>query len=296
MLARFALSLPLLTAPACTSDEPPQTADDASTTATTGTTGTTTPPITTTSSDATGADASTAEPGSSTSGGSSSSSASAETGTASDSTDTTASDSTGEAPALGTISGECGLIDALELDSPSAFTFENAIDFRDLGFDYDLLTPEGQAVYDAGNLGGSSLHSEVISFEVLARCEGAQLLATEGEIVYTDPMGTKTDVLVEIDGRVVGVSVTRAVGFPPDDPYTEMQAANLLTDKLEDILASTANVAPRDAWVKQILHVIAYADMHAQSLLAAYATLPPEVTADTILLVTVTHGNDAFVY
>lgn len=215
---------------------------------------------------------------------------------------TTTADSTGSSgttdgdTGLGVISGECGLIDAMELDSPSAFTFDNSIDFFRLGFDYDLLTPGGQQVFDAGNLGGSSLHSEVISFEVLARCEGATLLATEGEIQYTDPMGTKTDLLVELDGRVVGVSVTRAVGFPFDAPYTELQAASLLTGKLEDILASTANVAPRDAWVKQILHVIAYADMHAQSIAAAYATLPPEITADTILLVTVTNGNDAFVY
>lgn len=213
----------------------------------------------------------------------------ASTGASSDGT-------TGPDPGLGVLSGDCGLIDAMELDSASPFTFQGAIDFGMVGFDYDMLTPDGQAVFDAGNLGGSSLHSEVIAFEVLARCEGADLLATEGEIVYTDPMGIKTDILVQIDGRVVGVSVTRAVGFPFDAPYTEAQAADLLTGKLEDILASTANVAPRDAWVKQILHVIAYADMHAQSILAAYATLPPEITADTILVVTVTDGDDAFIY
>jgi hypothetical protein len=212
-----------------------------------------------------------------------------DTGSSSEST-------TGPEPGLGVISGDCGLIDAMELDSPSAFTFQNAIDFGMVGFDYDMLTPGGQEVFDDGNLGGSSLESEIISFEVLARCDGATLLATEAEIQYTDPMGKKTDLLVEIDGRVVGVSVTRAVGFPFDAPYTEMQAADLLTGKLEDILLSTVNVAPADAWVKQILHVIAYADMHAQSILAAYATLPPEITADTVLVVTVTNGNDAFVY
>lgn len=208
----------------------------------------------------------------------------------------TGTDSTGGDDGLGMLSGECGLIDAMELESPAAFSFENAIDFRRLGFDYDQLTPGGQAVFDAGNLGGSSLHSEVISFEVLARCEGASLLATETEIQYVDDMGTKTDLRVEIDGLAVGVSVTRAVGFPPEDPYTQMQATTLLTGKLEDVLDSTANVAPRDAWAKQILHVIAYADMHAQSIFTAYAALPVEITADTILLVTVTHGNDEFVY
>lgn len=215
-------------------------------------------------------------------------------------TDTTTEPSTGDSSGgddgLGTLEGECGLIDAMELSSPSAFVFGNAIDFRDLGFDYDQLTPQGQQVFDAGNLGGNSLYSEVISFEVLARCDGASLVATEAEIEYLDPMGIKTDLLVELDGLPVGVSVTRAVAFPFEDPYTVMQAEELLTDKLGDILASTANVAPSDAWIKQILHVIAYADMHADSIVTAYEGLPPELTGDTILLVTVTHGNDEFVY
>lgn len=294
MLSRLAASLAVALGLACSPTEPPPSADDSSTSAPQGSTSTDAPtsdPSTTTGSSTTAVDGH-----SSTTDLDSTSTSTTADSTSAVADSTSATDSTGEPPALGTISGDCGLLDAMELDSGSPFTFENAIDFRGLGFDYDLLTPDGQAVFDAGNLGGSSLHSEVIAFEVLARCEGASLVATEGEIQYTDPMGTKTDVLVEIDGRVVGVSVTRAVGFPFDAPYTELQAADLLTGKLEDILASTANVAPRDAWVKQILHVIAYADMHAQSILAAYATLPPELTTDTILVVTVTHGDDAFIY
>ena len=287
---------PLVLVLACVPSEPPGSSDDTTgpdddTTAATGiaTTSTTLPEPSSGPGDPSSSGAATV-----TTDASATTTTDASTTAPADSTGT--EDTTGAEPALGMLSGDCGLIDAMELDAGSAFTFENAIDFRELGFDYDLLTPEGQQVFDAGNLGGSSLHSEVIAFEVLARCDGAGLLATEGEIQYVDPMGTKTDLLVELDGRVVGVSVTRAVGFPFDAPYTEMHAATLLTGKLEDILESTANVAPPDAWVKQILHVIAYADMHAQSILAAYATLPPELTADTILLVTVTHGNDEFIY
>lgn len=290
---------------ACASTEPPA-ADETSSGATAGavtSTGLTADGPTTAASEPDSGPPGTSTEGTTTGAGTSTTAADSTGSTGPDSTGDASSDgsgssdsTTGALPGLGVISGECGLIDAMELDSPSPFTFQNAIDFGVVGWDYDMLTPEGQQVYDAGNLGGSSLESEVIAFEVLARCEGASLLATEGDIVYTDPMGIKTDILVEMDGRVVGVSVTRAVGFPFDAPYTEMQAASLLTGKLTDILASTANVAPRDAWVKQILHVIAYADMHAQSIFAAYATLPPEVTADTILLVTVTHGDDAFVY
>lgn len=294
-------------AAACASNEPPAAEETSSGATEAAVTGTSPGELTTTASEPDTGPADTDSTAAPTSTGPSTTTAADSTGstgsTGPDSTgdgDTEGSGSsdstTGPLPGLGEIAGECGLIDAMELDSPSAFTFQNAIDFGAIGFDYNMLTPGGQEVFDDGNLGGSSLHSEVISFEVLARCDGASLLATEAEIVYTDPMGIKTDILVEMDGRVVGVSVTRAVGFPFDAPYTEMQATNLLTGKLTDILASTANVAPKNAWVKQILHVIAYADMHAQSILAAYAMLPPEVTADTVLLVTVTHGDDAFVY
>ncbi|MEM7157293.1 MAG: hypothetical protein AAF799_30890 [Myxococcota bacterium] len=211
-------------------------------------------------------------------------------------TEGSSGESTGDDGGLGVIEGQCGLIDAMELESSSPFTFEGSIDFRELGFDYDELTPGGQEVFDAGNLGGSSLHSEVIAYEVLARCEGASLLATEGEVQYLDDMGTKTDLLVEIDGLTVGVSVTRAIGFPFEDPYTVEQANELLLGKFEDVVASTANVAPRHEWVKQILHVIAYSDMHAASIATAYAAMPAETVGDTVLVVTVTHGDDAFIY
>lgn len=208
----------------------------------------------------------------------------------------TSGTSTGGPDGLGELSGDCGLIDAMELDSPMAFVFTGAIDFGAVGFDYDLLTDGGKQIFDEGNLNQSSLDSEIVAYEVLARCEGAALLKTETTIVYKNPMGKKTDLLVDIDGLKVGVSVVRAVGFPQDDPYTPAQAQTILQKKLDDILVSSANVAPEDAWVKQILSVVAYGPMHAESVLTAYAGLSAQTKADTILVVTVTNGDDAFIY
>ena len=71
------------------------------------------------------------------------------------------------------------------------------------------------------------------------------LLKTETEIVYTDISGKKTDLLVTIGGIKWGVSVTRAVGFPRDDPYTVERAGQLLEQKLSGVIASTANVTKR---------------------------------------------------
>lgn len=234
------------------------------------------------------------DPGSGTTTGTSDGSTTGTGTTGTSTSDTTGT--TGAAEGLGVLSGECGLIDAMELESPQAFVFSNAIDLGVDGFDEALLTPGGMQMIAEGGLNDGSLKSEVIAYEVLARCDMASLLKTEGKIVYTDPMGKKTDLLVELDGLKVGVSVVRALGFPKEDPYTVAQATTILKKKLGDIQISSANVAPEDAWVKQILSVVAYGPMHVDSVLTAYAGLDAQLKADTILVVTVTDGDDSLLY
>ncbi|MBM4354894.1 MAG: hypothetical protein FJ109_14075 [Deltaproteobacteria bacterium] len=212
-------------------------------------------------------------------------------------------DESGEAPPpaepFATVSGECGEIDLTELYSPSPFLFVNHLDFADDPYDeadFGLLCPGGQEVILDGNAGGSSILSEAFSFEVLYWCEGAQLLKTEMEIDYKDEAGKITDLLVLIDGLKVGVSVSRAVSWPKDAPYLATQAGDLLKKKLSGIQASTANVKPEDAWTKQILHVLAWSEGHATVLEEVWEGLDPSVKGDTILLVTITDGDDAFLY
>ncbi len=202
-------------------------------------------------------------------------------------------------PPLGEILGACGVLDAAVLADPGPAFFLNHIDFGDDPYDdadFCRLSEGGREVVTDENAGGSSRLSEAFSYEVLGRCEGAVLLKTENEVVYTDPMGKLTDLLVEIDARKVGVSVTRAVGFPRDDPFTVERAREQLADKLQGVLASSANVSDEDRWVKQILHVIAYGEMHADSLQEAWGQMDDETRADTIVIVTVSDGDDEWLY
>jgi hypothetical protein len=199
---------------------------------------------------------------------------------------------------FGLIMGACGALDEA-LTSTSASVFGNSIDFGDDPYDSadeSRLSEGGREILRDGNAGGSSLFSELFSYEVLHRCEGAVLLKTETEVEYVDPMGKLTDLLVSIDGHKIGVSVTRAVTFPRDAPYSEADALPLLESKLEDILASSANVAPEDRWVKQILHVIAYGEVHAEAMVNAHAMVDESIRADTILVVTRSDGDDEFIY
>lgn len=157
------------------------------------------------------------------------------------------------------------------------------------------LSPGGQAMFAAGNLNQSSLYSEIFAYEVLYRCDAAAFLKGEAQIVY-DTNSKKTDLLVEIDGEKVGVSVVRAESFPKGSPYPVSQAYTVLEGKLADILLSSASVSAGDKWKKQILSILAQDQEHADAMLQAYAMIDPATKADTIVVLTVTEGNDDFIY
>lgn len=212
--------------------------------------------------------------------------------------DDTSADTTPEPlPGFGSISGSCGFISA-ELANPEPSLWHNRIDFGDDPYDdddIDRLSDGAREILADGNAGGSSILSEVFAFELLARCEGATLLKTENEIVY-DVAAKITDMIVAIDDHKVGANPTRAIGFPFDAPYTVEQARAILEKKLGDINSSSAAVAEEDRWVKQVLTVFAYADEHAARVEEAWHGIDPGLRADTIVVVTVTDGEDRFIY
>lgn len=197
---------------------------------------------------------------------------------------------------MGSISGPCGVLDDAEWNASIPFTFRNNIDFGTEGFVEAELSPGGAKMLADGNLNDGSLKSEIVAYEALYRCELAALLKTENEVDYLNPDGKKTDVLVEIDGRKVGVSITRATHFPTTDPYTVTEATVLLEKKLSDLSVSAANATTQDAWERSMLHVVAYDDQYADSIEAAWSQLDATMKADFILMITVTDGDDAFAY
>jgi hypothetical protein len=204
-----------------------------------------------------------------------------------------------DAPALfGTLGGMCGVLAEMQLTeaTPELFrdTFTFAREFVDPA-DRPLLTPGGRRLLEVPNAGGSSQLSEAFAFEELARCETAGLLKTETEIIY-DTQGKITDLEVTIAGHKIGVSVTRAFAFPLGTPYTVEQATTLITRKLQDILASSANVSAEDRWDKQILAIMAYDDQAADVVAQVWAGIDASIRADTLVVISVTEGADTFIY
>ena len=136
-----------------------------------------------------------------------------------------------------------------------------------------------------------------MSFEVVHHCDGATLLKTETQIKYEAPdagSNAITDILVEIAGQKVGVSVTRAYK-PANLGYTDADAVTLLTKKLEGVNRSSERVLPADKWVKQVLHVFAATDAQEAAVRRVWPTLDAALRADTVVVLTRTTGG-GFVY
>lgn len=201
---------------------------------------------------------------------------------------------------LGTLSGECGgLVAELSKTTPSLQL--NTLTFV-AGEKYvkeAMSVPGGVKMFETANAGGSSGESEVMAFEILHYCEDATLLKTETEILYAPPddsglPNSITDLEVEIAGKKVGVSVTRAYK-PAPMTMTDADVQSLLEKKLLGINRSSERVLPADKWVKQILSVfVANADVEA----AVERVLPkidPTLRADTIVVLTRTSGG-GFIY
>jgi len=196
------------------------------------------------------------------------------------------------------LTGMCGVLNDPELTGATPLFVKDAMTFSrryNDPADRALLTPGGRTIIETPNAGGSSIFSELFAFEQLAGCEMAGLLKTETQIIY-DTAGKITDILVTIDGKKIGVSVVRAVQFPFGSPYTMANATMTIQKKLEDIQLSSMNVSAGDKWVKQILAVVAYDDQHVDTVEQAWLGLSATIKADTVLVVTATHGDDTFIY
>lgn len=213
-------------------------------------------------------------------------------------TDTDTDTDTGVAVPLagfGDITGDCGPLGPTDLAGTDALTYVTALDMP-TGFNDSVLSDGGAQMLAEGNLNANSLYSEIFAYEVLYRCELAELLLTESGVIYDDPSGKKTDLVVDIDGTRVGVSVVRAVGWPRDAPFTAADVQPTLERKLSDILLSYDNASDADAWQRSMLEVVAYAPEHTDAVLAALDAIAAPVRADTLVYITTTNGEDGFLY
>eukprot|EP01111_Echinosteliopsis_oligospora_P011540 TRINITY_DN3833_c0_g1_i1.p1 TRINITY_DN3833_c0_g1~~TRINITY_DN3833_c0_g1_i1.p1 ORF type:complete len:129 (+),score=18.49 TRINITY_DN3833_c0_g1_i1:568-954(+) len=119
-----------------------------------------------------------------------------------------------------------------------------------------------------------------------------KLHCTEMEIEYV-PGSKITDYSIKVEGRDIGVSVTRAMKFckKNDEMFTEEDAERLLSKKLYGVNESTRGVISQ-SWEKQILHVWAQEEYMADILWDTYERLDQTLKSNTVVVVTVCHSAE----
>ena len=196
--------------------------------------------------------------------------------------------------AWGEIFGACGQVGAA-LVSGQAQLLQTEYSFDDPeSFKSDGLEPQALKRYEEPNAGGSSRCSEVMSMQLLIDCEAASVVKTETEMSY-DVEGKIADYLVEIEGVRAGVSVTRAYKGPMGDVYSQEDASELLTKKLDALIQAQSNVSEGDSWEVSLLHVWTLHASWAATVASAWEALDAETKADHVVLITTELGSDYIV-
>lgn len=157
-------------------------------------------------------------------------------------------------------------------------------------FDRMKLSAEAVRLVATPNAGGDSVKSEALSFELLNRCFNARLLKTEMEISYFPEGGSITDYVLCMFGRVVAVSVTRAMKYHAGQVFTNEDAHALLRKKLRGVKQSSQNML-FPTWEKQILHVWAYDEAVVETLHQAWLEMDEDLKANTVILVTLAKNS-----
>jgi len=159
---------------------------------------------------------------------------------------------------------------------------------------FNALLPYHEFIFSKGaidvlttpNAGGNSENSEALSFEILHRVFGAQLLKTEMAIRYP-PEWKKTDYLALFGTHRIGVSVTRAMKHIHPDDFLPTDAEALLSKKLSGVNISSEGVDPRDSWERQLLHIFAQSDAIARTLYETFTAMSSELRSNTIVICTI---------
>ena len=131
-------------------------------------------------------------------------------------------------------------------------------------------------------LGGTSVWSEALSFELMSLLFNAKLDKTEMELEYW-PNGSKiTDYSIKVSNLEFGVSVTRAMKFR--GIFTEKDVTDLLTKKLYGVTVSSQNVMGTH-WEKQVLHIWTEKRYMCDVLVAAFEKLTDETLKSSTLVI-----------
>lgn len=156
---------------------------------------------------------------------------------------------------------------------------------------------DAQRILDEPNAGGTSTVSEALSMEYVYRRFCACDVITEMEIKYWSRNWKKVDFICSVraaggERQRVGVSVTRAMGFPDYHSFTLEDATRLLRKKLYGLVVARAGVDELHHYDRSILHVWCQHPTVVERMREAFALMQAEseesvITEDISVILTV---------
>lgn len=154
-----------------------------------------------------------------------------------------------------------------------------------------LLCADAHRSLTVDNAGGQSDISEAFSIDYFSSIFGADSFLLEKEVSYWIDY-KMVDFICSIGGNRVGVSVTRAMGFPSADDFNEEQALRLLHKKLYGLIVARNAVEKRQAFFRSILHIWCQDDRVAKLVREAYSSFDIadyglDIQGTVVLLLTV---------
>jgi hypothetical protein len=135
---------------------------------------------------------------------------------------------------------------------------------------------EAQKILGEPNAGGASVVSEALSAEYMVRRFGAEDVVTEMAIQYWIPNWKKIDYIATMYGRRVGISVTRAMGFPLATDFTMVDARRLCEKKLFGLVVARTGVSETHSYDRSILHVWCQTEEISNMMFIAFSEIVEE--------------------
>lgn len=165
------------------------------------------------------------------------------------------------------------------------------------------LTPDAARSLSIANAGGQSVMSEMLSIQYFTEIYGARDVILESEVDYylKYKMVDYITTLTTYSGQLarVGVSVTRAMGYPYPERFTRAWADALISKKLYGLIVARDCVNTQHTFHRSILHCFCQTPRIAEHMREAYEALDKDdkglsIRGDVLLVLTIC--DNPFIY
>ncbi len=149
------------------------------------------------------------------------------------------------------------------------------------------------------NAGGASEYSEAISMHYLENVYGGSDFILENEVRYWSEF-KMVDFICTIYGQRIGVSVTRAMGYPCSSRFTKEDGRHLLSKKINDVIVACDLVITCHSFAKSILHVWCQNQRIADIMTELYEeelkidSMGLKVLCDVLVIITVCSNKNIY--